>query len=159
MTGQEKLTFKLDFPGNLWPAASNNNIFAQKLVRSFEARDKSWFKKFAHTKDTFTLSCTCEPFSGISSGYYPPIEKYEYSDAFEKERSGEEVRTGGGWRMNARGGGHASPPPLLLPTLPVKGWRPTILPNLVTRVFGDIPIFQGVGRCHWGVHICLRILR
>ena len=48
---------------------------------------------------------------------------------------------------------------LLLPTLPVKGWRPTILPNLATRVFGDIPIFQGVGRCYWGVHICLRILR
>ena len=93
------------------------------------------------------------------SAEYALIEKYELSDAFEKERSGEEVRTGGGWRMNARGGGHASPPPLLLPTLPVKGWRPTILPNLVTRVFGDIPIFQGVGRCHWGVHICLRILR
>ena len=119
---------------------------------------KDGCKEF-YTKDTFILSCTCEPFSGISSGYYPPIEKYEYSDAFEKERSGEEVRTGGGWRMNARGGGHASPPPLLLPTLPVKGWRPTILPNLATCGFGDIPIFQGVGRCHWGVHICLRILR
>ena len=93
------------------------------------------------------------------SAEYALIEKYEYSDAFEKERSGEEVRTGGGWRMNARGGGHASPPPLSSPPHPAsEGLEAHYSTQLGNSRFRDIPIFQGVGRCHWGVHICLRIL-
>ena len=37
---------------------------------------------------------------------------------------------------------------LLLPTLPVKGWRPTILPNLATCGFGDN--FSGCGTLSLG---------
>ena len=121
------------------------------MVRTFEARGKSWFTKFAHTKDTFILSCTCEPFSGISSGYYPPIEKNEYSDAFEKERSGEEVRTGGGWRMNARGGGHASPPPLSSPPHPAsEGLEAHYSTQLGNSRFWGHPNFSGCGTLSLG---------
>ena len=111
---------------------------------------KDGLKEF-YTKDTFILSCTCEPFSGISSGYYPPIEKNEYSDAFEKERSGEEVRTGGGWRMNARGGGHASPPPLSSPPHPAsEGLEAHYSTQLGNLRFWGHPNFSGCGTLSLG---------
>ena len=56
--------------------------------------------------------------------------------------------------MNARGGGHASPPPLSSPPHPasegLEAHYPTQLGN--SRFWGH-PNFSGVGRCLWGVHI------
>ena len=85
------------------------------------------------------------------SAEYALIEKYEYSDAFEKERSGEEVRTGGGWRMNARGGGHASPPPLSSPPHPAsEGLEAHYSTQLGNLRFWGHPNFSGCGTLSLG---------
>ena len=85
------------------------------------------------------------------SAEYPLIEKYEYSDAFEKERSGEEVWTGGGWRMNARGGGHVSPPPLSSPPHPAsEGLEAHYSTQLGNSRFWGHPNFSGCGTLSFG---------